>query len=121
MSSRQISTTWWTSVLGDDDLALQVELAPANARQVQEIVDQAGFQGDVAADHLQHRTRSAAGRSGVVEHRRRGGEDGGQRGAELVAQRGEEAVLGPAGRLGLGPRRLLAEHPHPLFLVRLVR
>ena len=49
--------------------------------------------------------RKAVGRRGVVEHRRRGGEDGGQRRAELVAQRGQEAVLGPVGRLGFGPGR----------------
>ena len=114
-SSRQISPTRWISSCAFDHLALQVQLAAADAGQVEQVVDQPDLHVDVPPDHLHHRPERL-GRLGPLEDRRDRRQDRAQRRAELVAQGRQEPVLGPVGRLGLRPRRLLAERPDPLPL-----
>ena len=97
-----------------DDLAFQDERAAADSRQVEEVVDEPGFQEHVAANHLQNGAKRIW-RVGVGKHCGDGGEHRGQRRAELVAQGGQKAVLGAVGGLGLGAGRLLAEHPDPFL------
>ena len=101
-------------LMGVDELALEEERAAADAREVEEVVDESSLEDDVAADHLEDGAERVRG-VGVAEHGGDGGEDGGERCAELVRERGEEAVLGEVGGLGLGAGGLFAEHADAFF------
>ena len=89
------------------EFAVELQGPAADPGQVQEVVDESGFEGDVAADHLEYGPE-ALGRGGVVGQGGHGGEYGGQRCSQLVGDGGEEPVLGAVGGLGLGTGRLLA-------------
>src|SRR5205085_4640818 len=100
-----------------DRLALERQLAAHDARRVEEVVDQARLDADVAADHLQRRREGGRDLPGALERRDRE-QDRRERGPQLVAERRDEAIL----RLALGAREralvlvLLALLPQPLAL-----
>ena len=77
---------------------LQPQLAADHPAEVQQVVDQAGLQVDVAADHRQvflHLGGQFLDHLHQADRR----DHRGQWGAQLVAEDGEEAVLRQAGRL----------------------
>ena len=95
------------------------ELVLGDARQIEEVVDQARFDRDVAVDHGEGLAEGVRERGVVLP---RGGREQNrhQRGAELVAQNGDEAILGRAVRARdrafvLDPSPLLAD-ASPLVL-----
>ncbi|CAA9444575.1 MAG: hypothetical protein AVDCRST_MAG64-4426 [uncultured Phycisphaerae bacterium] len=101
--------------VGVHDLEVQLDLAPADPRQVQQVVDQPRLQLHVAADRpdLAAEFRREVGPRLQVADRRQHRR---QRRAEFVAQHGQEVVLRLARRLGLGPGPLLPpQHLVPLL------
>ena len=100
--------------VGVDGLGAEPELAPPGPHHVEQVVDQPGLQGDVAADHLQGGPEVRRDR-GLLEQGGDHRQDRGQRGPQLVREDREEPVLDAAG--GLGGLLGLAElglDPEPL-------
>ena len=77
------------------------EFVPGDAGEVEEVVDEAGFEVDVSAEHADV---FADGFGEVVAGFPdvEGGDDGGEGCAEFVAEGGEEAVFGAVGGFGFG-------------------
>ena len=88
-------------VVDVDDLELVGHLAADGPHDVQQVVDEAGLQADVLADHLPF-LAAVAGVGRVVEDRGGRQQDRVQRRAQLVAEHGQELVLGRREGLGLG-------------------
>ena len=91
---------WWTS----HQFQLQLELAAAQARQVEQVIDQAGFEFNVSLGGAEDGA-DFVGDAGFVGQGGDGGEHGRQGRAQLVGEHGQEMVLGLAGGLGLGAER----------------
>src|SRR5438067_753978 len=104
-----------------DGRQLETQLAGDDARDLEEVLDEASLELRVALDHLE---RAGPGfrlePAGAQEARP--DEDGAERRPQLVRERGEELVLRAVRELRLGTRRLLAgeqlcplpHHPPPL-------
>ena len=90
-----------------DVLKLHEHFLVQHAREVQQIIDQACFHLDVAANDLDVGA-AALGELAIALQQRDGEQCRRQRGAQLVRQGGEEIVLGLAGALGLGAGGALA-------------
>jgi len=82
------------------DGQVQHELLVGEAREVEQVVDQARLQFDVSADHRQLAARVRR-QVGARRELADGGQRGRERRAQLVAEGGEEAVLGAVGVLEL--------------------
>ncbi len=82
---------------------LKLQLAARNARYIEEVVDQAGLELDVAGNDVQRFPRFRVELAAPLEHGRRG-QHRCQRRAQLVRQDRQEVVLGLVGvfRRGLG-------------------
>ena len=99
-----------------DDLAqvgrllVQLDLAGGDARDVEQVVDQAREVPHLALDDV---PLGRAGGAFAPRHQLERGDDRRQRVAQLVAEHGEELVLDPAGRLRLRQcRARLGEQAH---------
>ena len=79
--------------MGINDLKIELNLALANAGEIKEIVDQAGFQFDVAPDDLE-RLLHVFRRCLVVFEGERGRQHGRKRSAQFVTEHGEKLILG---------------------------
>lgn len=90
-----------------DGLERKLELAAGDAGEIEQIIDEPGFELHVAADNLGVGERGRGKVGGALEELG-GGKDGGEGRAELVAEGGEEAVLGLIGFLGLAARGLFS-------------
>ena len=94
------------ALMGIDNGRVQRELALGNPRDVEQIVDEAGFELHIAADRGHH--RPVFGRKAFVPfHQYGGGEHGSQRCAQFVRQYGEQLVLRLA--CGFGRRLRVGE------------
>src|SRR5262245_3529989 len=78
--------------------AVQLDLAPGDPVEVQQVIDEASLQLHVAADHLQALPIPLA-ESGFLLEQRDGREDGSQGRPQLMTEDGHELVLRPAGLL----------------------
>ncbi len=88
-------------VMGIDGFFLQLHFAIGDAGQVQQIVDQVGFQFHVPSDHG-NISANPFGKCGIDLERAGGHQNRVERGAQFVAEDGEEAVLGRVGPVGFG-------------------
>jgi hypothetical protein len=82
-----------------EGLELHFHFAMLNAGHVQQIVDEPGFQFDVAADDIELFAEVGI-ETGIITEQGGSDEDGVQRRAELMAEDGDEIVLGGVGILG---------------------
>src|SRR2546423_8153838 len=78
---------------------VQLQFTARDASEIQQIVDEARLQLDVAADHFQ--ALAYLGRKRRVGHHPAGpNQDGREWSAQLVAEGGEETVFGGVGGFG---------------------
>ena len=88
-----------------DALAMQLEFAAGDAGEIEQVIDQARFQLDIAPDGFEifgERFRDG----GVLAQAGENGEHGRERRAQLVAERGEKKILRLVGLLGRSARLL---------------
>ena len=89
-----------------DDLEVQPQPPAKDPREIEQVVDQPGFEFDVAAYHLESRQKRRLGFR--FQKRRDSNQDRSQRGAQLMAEHRQKAILGVRRRLGhdLGVKKL---------------
>ena len=83
----------------------QAQLALRDTGEIEQVVDQARFEGDVAFHHSQVFAR-VSGQALVFAERAGHHQHGRERRAQLVGERGEKSVLRPASRFGAALGRL---------------
>jgi len=95
---------------------LQVELAPDDAGDIEQVVDELSLHFHVAFDGFQAALDRGRGQVFLAQHARPA-EHGIERGAQLMGEGGQELVLGAVGGLGLGAGGLFArQQPGPFRL-----
>ena len=85
-----------------NEFEIELQFAFAHSGEVEKVINEPRFEGDVAVDHLQRLANRWRSRF-VTFQERDSAQDGTERRAQLVAQHGEELVLGAIGLFSLFP------------------
>ncbi|MEO6971337.1 MAG: hypothetical protein ABI217_10625 [Chthoniobacterales bacterium] len=77
-------------------LQVQAQFAAGDAGEIEQVIDEAGLELDIARDHAQSFPQ-IFGQIVIVQHAAGPHQDGRERGAQLAAESGEESILGGIG------------------------